>query len=346
VVVFSPYRRTTVEATVPCIFCRKNDDLTDEHVFPAVLGGNLVVKAGSCTAHNLECGKYEQGFATETRVLRHILDVSDRYGVTPSAPAEVTVGGDSVGPLPAQIKAGGELVLHDYVANIQLTNDKTVREGFFVSEEAAQRFIERARARGERTTEIQPPKDYLILPTSTQTLGFVFSVEARRMVAKIALATIAYRYGTQYACEPQFDTLRRFVFGPPESILVAVFANKDFENSQIRTPQQHSVVGYLSAEMKKGWALVTLFGGISYVMQIAENFQESASRNFSIYYDAASKTEIQPIVLYSERALVDRVLSQKTKLESSSALDEQWFPIVARYCVAKGVEMSRIASQQ
>lgn len=331
---------------MPCIFCWKSEDLTDEHVFPAVLGGSLVVKEGSCKAHNEQCGKYEQWFAAETKVLRNILEISDRYGEIPDAPAKVSVVGARVGPIPGRIKAGGVLALHDYVTQSQSADGKTVREGFFVSEEAADRFIHRAQARGQSTTEVEPPADYALLPTTTQGVGFAFFVEARRMVAKIALAAIAYRFGPEYACRPPFDTLRKSVLGPAEGILVRVFANNDFETSQVRTPQQHSVVGYLSAEMNKGWALVTLFGGLSYVIQVAEGFAEPGSRHFSIYYDAASKTEVQPVIIYLEHELIGRVLSPKSKFESPSATDKQWFRIMGRYCEARGIELSRIGSQQ
>jgi hypothetical protein len=60
-------------------------------------------------------------------------------------------------------------------------------------------------------------------------------------------------------------------------------------DAQLRTARQHSVICYLSAGQKKGWAVVTLFGGLTYAVQVTENYAESSSKQFSIFYDAASK---------------------------------------------------------
>src|SRR5262249_24526603 len=155
--------------------------------------------------------------------------------------------------------------VYDFVAKIKTSDGKNVREGFFVSEENAQKFIERSRARGEKTTELEVPKDVVLQPMSQQTHAFAFSLEMRKMAAKIALVSLAHEYGTEYALLPQFDALRRAPFAAsPNDLPVRIFANEDFVSDYTKSPQQHSVRAYLSAGMKKGWALVNLFGGLSY----------------------------------------------------------------------------------
>ena len=78
-----------------CIFCLKEkpeSELTDEHVFPAALGGVLVIKNGSCVTCNNGCSKFEQALATELVPLRRLLQIPDRRGEVPHTPATVKVG--------------------------------------------------------------------------------------------------------------------------------------------------------------------------------------------------------------------------------------------------------------
>jgi hypothetical protein len=45
-----------------CLFCRREfEKLTDEHVFPAAIGGNLMVRNATCAdCNNGISGKFEQ----------------------------------------------------------------------------------------------------------------------------------------------------------------------------------------------------------------------------------------------------------------------------------------------
>src|SRR6202008_4338927 len=63
---------------MPCVFCRATDNLTDEHVFPAFSGANLVVPNGSCKPCNNICSKFEQKIAGELATTRHIFEIQDR----------------------------------------------------------------------------------------------------------------------------------------------------------------------------------------------------------------------------------------------------------------------------
>lgn len=99
---------------------------------------------------------------------------------------------------------------------------------------------------------------------------------------------------------------------------------------------------YLSAGKKKGWALVTLFGGLSYIVEVTDKFEERLSRLFSIFYDAALKKPFTPIVLADEMTVIGDVLSENSIFEDRDALNEQWFPILAAYCADVGVELERI----
>jgi hypothetical protein len=328
---------------MPCIFCRSTEDLTDEHVFPAFSGAHLTVKDGTCTKCNGECGQFEDRVARQTETARHIFEIPNRYGRIPTARVEVEVQGAKTGTVAGRRNPDGEIQLYDFVNTVQTDDGRTVREGFFVSQQSAEKFIERAKKRGKKVTELDVPKDVTLLSSSQQTIAFAFSGDIRRMVAKIALVSVAYKYGPEYACHPQLDTLRAAIFGAAEDLPLRIFANADCANDHIRTPRHHAVRAYLSAGMHKGWILVTLFGGLTYIVELTRCFDERESRHFSLFYDTELQATFNPIVLFDEQEIIGRVLSHQTVFEEQGAIDAQWYPIVERYCQENDLELSRIS---
>jgi len=99
-------------------------------------------------------------------------------------------------------------------------------------------------------------------------------------------------------------------------------------DSHLRTVHQHSVISYLSAGQRKGWAVVTLFGGLTYVVQLTENYGEASSRKFSIFYDAATRKRFNPVLLANEMSLIRIALSKESVFENSQLIDAQWSPMI------------------
>jgi hypothetical protein len=99
---------------------------------------------------------------------------------------------------------------------------------------------------------------------------------------------------------------------------------------------------YLSPGWRRGWVLVTLFGGLTYRVDVTKDYVESQSRQFSIFYDAVSKKRMNPIVLANEMTLVGHVLSPVTKFEDRDAVDGQWRPVITEFCADKGIIVERI----
>jgi hypothetical protein len=327
---------------MPCVFGKGENDLTEEHVFPAFVGATLTVKNGSCEKCNAECSKFEDKVAAQTKTARHIFEIPNRYGRVPSAPVKVEIPETGLPPVLARREPDGEIRLQDFVATTKSEDGRKIRDGFFVSEENAKKFIERSRSRGEKVTELGVPKEMTLLSSGQQVIDFAFFADIRRMVAKIALVSVAYHYGTEYACLPQFDALRQSIFvANGNDLPLRIFANKDLASDHIRTPHQHTVRAHLSAGMHKGWAGVTVFGGLSYVVELTREFNEDESRSFSLFYDAELQKAFNPVMLFSEQEIIGRVLSPDTIFEQVNAIDSQWYSIVERYCKEKGIEISR-----
>src|ERR1041385_7684941 len=175
---------------MPCILCKVEHDLTEEHVFPAFCGGVLTVRGGSClTCNRDKCSRIEDELANNTRTLRNILEIANRYGEVPKS--RVVFQLDNL-DIPARRLADGEIVWHDFVAIIPMEDGKTRKHGFFVSPESADKFSDSARKRGEKVDDVPLGRNITILPVSEQTLEFAFSKASRQLAAKTALVALAF----------------------------------------------------------------------------------------------------------------------------------------------------------
>jgi hypothetical protein len=328
-----------------CIFCRSGERLTDEHVFPAFMGGELRVPDGSCERCNRDFGISEAAVKEATIPLLNLLQIENRYSIVPNAPLRADIRGLDVANLPAFMDGDGNINLQDVVKESTSEDGRRLRQGFFLSRKAGERFAERARAKGLEVIERGVPTKIVIDAVYTIHVHFIASLHARRLAAKIALAAIALQYGVDFALTTQFDELRDAYKTKAEKDLpVRFFANAGLMASYIHSPYQHSVMCYLSAGRRKGWALVTLFGGISYVVFITDRYEERESRQFSIFYDAATKQRFSPLVLADEMTLIGHVLSPSTKFEDPTAVHEQWSPILTEVCAQKGVIVEPITA--
>lgn len=312
-------------------------------MFPAFMGGELIVKDGSCETCNRDFGVAEATLKQAITPLLNLLQIENRYGVVPNAPLTAEIRGMDLKNLPAFMDGKGEINLSDVVRESVTEEGRKLRQGFFLTKEAGDKFAERGRAKGAEVKEREVPREIVIEAEYKIMLPFVAALETRKVVAKIALTAIAFQYGTAFALASRFDPLRKArIATKREDMRAWFFANEGLMSAHIRTAHQHSMMCYLSAGMRKGWALVTLFGGLSYIVEVTTDYDERESKQFSIFYDAASKTRIRPVVLADEMTLIGHVLSPATKFEDRYAIDDQWFPLMSEFCRQKGIVAERI----
>jgi hypothetical protein len=311
------------------------------------MGGELVVRAGSCDTCNGVFGADEGVLKADTMPLLNLLQIENRYGVVPNAPLNANIRGmDDLRNLPAFMDGTGEIILRSVVKESVTEEGKRLRQGFFLTKEEGDKFVERARAKGLQVVARDVPAQIVIEVDYTLTMAFTFSAEARKVAAKIALAAIAFEYGIPFALSPCFDVIRKAYKATGERDLrVWIFANEGLMSAHLRTAHQHSVMCYLSAGMKKGWAVVTLFGSLTYLVELTASYAAPDSKMFSVFYDAASKARVSPIVLADEMTLIGHVLSPATKFEDRDAVDQQWYPVVSAFCAEKGIIVNRIGGQ-
>jgi hypothetical protein len=82
-----------------CIFCRSEKNLTDEHVFPAFMGGRLEVRRASCDKCNRIFGVAEAAIKDATTPLLNLLRIKNRYGKVPNAPLRAEIRRTQLGGL-------------------------------------------------------------------------------------------------------------------------------------------------------------------------------------------------------------------------------------------------------
>src|SRR6266851_1889322 len=150
-----------------CIFCRSDKNLTDEHVFPAFMGGRLVVRRASCDKCNRIFGVAEAAIKAATTPLLNLLRIKNRDGKVPHAPLRAEIQGLDLKSLPAFMDGNGKIRLLDYVKETVTDDGRRLRQGFFVTKKAGEKFAARNRAKG-RLIKRGVPKRIVIEATYIQ----------------------------------------------------------------------------------------------------------------------------------------------------------------------------------
>ena len=121
-----------------CMFCKSEEDLTREHVFPALMGGELTAPDGSCKRCNGEFGKWESAIRDCTKFLLNLLQIENRNGEVPTARVEVEIRGMDAKGLFGKREADGTISLSDVIVPSVEPDGKKHRQGFFASKESAE----------------------------------------------------------------------------------------------------------------------------------------------------------------------------------------------------------------
>ena len=119
-----------------CMFCPSQENLTDEHVFPAFMGGELEVRNGSCERCNSDFSVAEAKLKKATTLPLNLLQIENRYGVVPNAPLNVEIRGLDLKNLHAFMDGKGEINLSNVVRESVSEDGRRLRQGFFLTKEA------------------------------------------------------------------------------------------------------------------------------------------------------------------------------------------------------------------
>lgn len=260
-------------ATGVCIFCLKEkpeSELTDEHVFPAALGGVLVIKNGSCVTCNNGCSKFEQALATELIPLRHLLQIPDRRGEIPHTHATVKVGEKEY---EARVKGDGTVQLKPVVTEILSSGG--VREFMhqFVTERLKEKLRAEAKEKGHQLIETGPGDPVQGEVHVGGELELIGSSEGLRTVSKIAYAGLVFRAGAKLAMSDAFNEIRAYILEDKAKPTARAFVNYKFSGAVQQGPHQHTIILAARHDKKRVDAIVTLFGGLNYFVVLSDHYE-------------------------------------------------------------------------
>jgi hypothetical protein len=253
-----------------CLFCLVDrEELTDEHVFPAVLGGHLQVKNAVCANCNNGFSRaFEQAIATRLADFRRILRIPDRYGKVPELLVKVEVDGKQ---LDAKLLRNGAIQLKP-VITVNKGNGVTEITYEHVTEWQQNKLREQANEQGVELAEHTTPGVEVVVWISGH-LDFIDSPEMFRTVAKIAYIGLAFRMGRRVAISDGFGELRRYIQNGEGISRTKLFLNERFLEASGQGPHQHSIVIAARNDKHRVDAIVRLFGGLCYFVNLTEQYE-------------------------------------------------------------------------
>lgn len=150
-----PFSEIRIAGMPQCLFCLREGEsdavhFTDEHVFPAALGGSLVVKDGTCDKCSHGNSKFEQALAIELTPIRMLLQVPDRYGKVPHTAATLVTPEKTYD---GRVKGDGSVVVKPVIT--QEKNEKGDPEFVhrFLTDVQKEKLREQARKKGQQLIE-------------------------------------------------------------------------------------------------------------------------------------------------------------------------------------------------
>jgi hypothetical protein len=255
---------------------------TDEHVFPAALGGNLVVKDGSCDSCNHGNSKFEQALAGELTPMRMLLQIPDRYGKVPHTTATTITPAKTYD---GRVKGDSTVVVKPLVSEEK--NEKGEREFVhrFLTDEQKEKLREQAKKKGQELIESGPGDPVTAEVHIGGDLMVIGSPEGLRTAAKIAYVGLVHLVGMKVAAGEAFKEVRQYILeGKPEGI-ARIFINKGYLQACQQGPHQHSIAIAARRDKHRVDAIVRLFGELTYFVVLSDHYH-SADFCDTLVYDA------------------------------------------------------------
>src|SRR5438128_493136 len=137
-----------------CLLCGTTENLTDEHIIPAALGGEDSVANGSCKKCNAAASvDFEAEFNNGLKTICYLLGIGNREGRILSIAAATVIHGTKFNLL---LRPGGNYRFQDKKEEHVLDTGKKVTHYYHFSEAQVKKTQERLTRRGEQLKIDQP----------------------------------------------------------------------------------------------------------------------------------------------------------------------------------------------
>ncbi len=293
-----------------CIFCKTENELTDEHVFPAALGGRAELKAGTCKDCNNKFSRaFEEKINRAFIPIRNILFIPDRRGEVPRVCAQVVVEGRV---RRARILPGGKLQIPPMKFNVDTSSGREViYRAFSVEDETT--LLANLKARGIEVETAPSGSSSTVEGEFEWQASILTSESAFRTIAKIALIGFAHQFGQRSVESKAFGSIKAFIEDGSEGSPVRLFHSEEFRRATQAGPHRHMVLFAAIRKERVIWAIVMLFGGLTYLVKLRDCWE--GIDLMKTYCDDAQKGEdciVLPASLENELKAIPLVLDRKT----------------------------------
>lgn len=266
----------------PCIFCLvKSVDLTPEHVFPAAIGGKIVLNKGTCARCNHGFSKFEKPLLTELAPFRALFRIQNRRGDVPEVEATVKTGTKDFA---GRLKSDGSVQLKRTVTEINNNDGTREFEHRFLTPRQRTKLMKEVKVKGLRYRELDqgaPVRAEVHIGGSLDEIG---SLNALRTAAKIAYVGLAYFAGVGLAVTDSFTMVRNFIMSGTGKACARQFVSHKFVEEVQQGPHQHSIILGGRHDRTRVDAIVRLFGGLSYFVTLSD-FYAGADFCKTLVYD-------------------------------------------------------------
>ena len=322
-----------------CLFCLKEGEgdavrFTDEHIFPAALGGNLVVKDGSCDSCNHGNSKFEQALAVELTPIRMLLQISDRYGKVPHTTATIVTPEKTYD---GRVKGDGSVICKPLVTEEK--NEKGEREFVhrFLTDSQKEKLRAQAEEKGQHLIEMGPGDPVTAEIHIGGDLVVIGSPEGLQTAAKIAYVGLARLVGVKVAAGDAFREVRQYILeGKPEGV-ARTFTNKRYLEACQQGPHQHSISIAARRDKQRVDAIVRLFGELSYFVVLSDHY-DGADFCHTLVYDAYRGEENGMLFAHEQAELLqteDVATSKDTKWNDLEGFGRNFCAFIERVAEEK-----------
>lgn len=308
----------------PCHFCgREFENLSEEHIFPAALGGRLIVRNCSCTECNNGFSEFETPLARELAPLRLLLRIPDRRGNPPQVDATAKTKDNQY---EARIKSDGSVQIKPVVTVVPGPNGSKEIVFQFATEQQKEQMRRDAQAGKIQLLESEPGEEQEAEIHVSGDLKFIGSSEGLRTAAKIGYTTLARVAGVVFASGPAFSVVRDYIKTGNGTPCVRLFIHEYFLGAVETGPHQHSVIIAGRHDKHRVDAIVRLFGGLAYFVALSDTY-EGADFFHTLVYDAY-RGEIDGMLFSHEQAeflQTEDVATSAATIWDDLARSGEWF---------------------
>lgn len=307
-----------------CLFgLKEHIELTEEHVFPAALGGNLVIKNSACSVCNSNCSSFEQPLAEELAPVRLLLKIPDRYGKTPQVEATAKTRDREYA---ARIKSDGSIQIRPIVTVINGKGGSKEIVYQFMTDRQREKLQREAKEKGFQLLESEAGAGEEAEIHVSGDLRVIGSQEGLRTAAKIGYVGLAYYAGCGFAMGDAFNEVRQYIQAGDCKPSARLFVHEGFLGAVDMGPHQHAIILAGRHDKHRVDAIVRLFGGLAYFVTLSAKYEGADFFN-TLVYDAY-RGEVNGMLFTNEQAeflQTEDVATSGETVWDDIAASGQWF---------------------